>query len=84
VYPQRVRHVKQVAEFHLCPALHALDRRPVEPSYVGKGLLGQVQMQAPHTDAVADGPAGLKDPLGLIGWHSINALSIMIISQQQI
>lgn len=84
VYPQRVSHTKQVAEFHLCPALHPLDRRPVEAGRVGEGFLGQVLVQPSHADAVPDGPAGVDDPLGLVGWHPSNALSIMIISQQQI
>jgi hypothetical protein len=41
-------------------------------------------VQPSHTDAVPDGPAGVDDPLGLVGWHPSNALSIMIVSQQQI
>lgn len=84
MYPQGVCHAEQVAEFHLCPAFHALDRGPIEAGRVGEGFLGQVLVQPSHADAVADGPAGVEDPLGLFGWHPSNALSIMIISQQQI
>jgi hypothetical protein len=42
-------------------------------------------VQPPHADAVADGPAGVEDPLWVGGgWHPTNVLAIMIISQQQI
>ncbi len=51
---------------------------------MGEALLGHVLVQPAHADAVADGPAGVEDPLRLIGWHADNALAIMIISQQQI
>ncbi|CUW31811.1 hypothetical protein TUE45_06560 [Streptomyces reticuli] len=84
MHSQCVGNEEQVAELHLGPCLHALDRGSVDASLVGEGLLGHGLLQATHADAVADGPAGLKDPLGLIGWHSTNALTIMSISQQQI
>jgi hypothetical protein len=84
VYPQCRRDVKQVRELHLGAGFHALDRRPVELGRVREHLLGHVEVQPAHADAVADGPAGVDDPLGLFGWHASNALSIMIISQQQI
>ncbi|MGY1579117.1 hypothetical protein [Streptomyces sp. MN13] len=81
---QRVRNVQQMAEFHLGAGFHPLDRRPVQAAGVSKGLLGHVLVQPPHSDAVADGPSGVEDPLRLIGWHPANALPTMIISQQQI
>lgn len=84
VNPQRSCDVEQVAQLHLGAGLHALDRRPIDATQVGERLLGHGEMQPAHTDAVADGPAGVDDPLGLFGWHANNALSIMIISQQQI
>jgi len=84
VHSQRVSDEQQVAEFHLAAALHALDRRPVDASRVGEGLLGHIHVQPAYADAVAGGPAGVEDPLGLIGWHPLNVLRTMIISQQQI
>lgn len=82
--PQRVRDEQQVAEFHLAPAFHALDRRPVDAAGVGEGFLRHVEVQPAHADAVTGGPAGVEDPLGLVGWHGVNALATMIICQQQI
>lgn len=84
MYPQCVSYEQQVAELHLVAGFHALDRRPVDAGGVGEGFLGQVLVQPPDADAVPCGPAGVEDPLRLIGWHSANALSTMIISQQQI
>ncbi len=81
---QRVSHKQQVAELHLLPRLHALDRRPVDTGLVREGLLGEALVQASDADAVADCTAGRGDPLGQIGWHTANRLPIMIISQQQI
>ena len=82
--PQCVSYQQQVAEFHLAPRLHALDCRPVDAGGVGEGFLGEVLVQSPDADAVPCGPAGVEDPLRVVGWHPSNALSIMIISQQQI
>lgn len=85
VHAQSVSYEQQVAELHLAAALHPLDGRPVDAAGVGEALLGEVHVQPPHADAVADGPSGVEDPLRVIGgWHPINALAIMIISQQQI
>jgi hypothetical protein len=84
VHPQRVRHVQEMAELHLVPGFHALDRRPVEAGCVGEGFLGEVEVQPSYSDAVADVSSGVEDPLGLIGWHAVNRIRIMIISQQQI
>ena len=84
VHPQRCGHQQEVAQLHLGADLHPLHRAPVVPGSVGERLLGHVLMQPPHTDAVADGPAGVEDPLRLIGWHPTNRLPTMIISQQQI
>jgi hypothetical protein len=81
---QRVRDVHQVAEFHLGATLHPLDRAAVQAAGVGEGFLGHVEVQPPHSDAVADGLAGVEDPLRLIGWHPSNGLTTKIISQQQI
>lgn len=85
VYPQCVRHQKQVAQLHLVASLHALDRGPVDAGLVSEPLLGHVLVQSPDSDAVADGSAGVENPWRLVGgWHPTNALAIMIISQQQI
>ncbi|CAL9666277.1 hypothetical protein SUDANB1_07229 [Streptomyces sp. enrichment culture] len=84
MYPQSMSHQQQVAQLHLVTGFHALDRGPVDAGGVRKGLLGHVLVQPPDTDAVPGCPAGIEDPLRLIGWHPSNALSIMIISQQQI
>jgi len=84
VYPQNVSHEEQVAQLHLVPALHALDRRPVDAGGVREGFLGDVLVEASHADAVADRTAGRRDPLGQFGWHPANVLRTMIISQQQI
>ena len=84
MHPQGVSDEQQVAEFHLAPGLHPLQRRPVDAGRVGEGLLGRVLVQPPHADAVADGPAGVEDPLRVVGgWHPTNALTIMIPRQQQ-
>jgi hypothetical protein len=84
VHPQGVSHKQEVAQLHLLAGFHALDRRPVHAAGVGEGLLRHVLVQPAYADAVAGGPAGVEDPLGLIGWHATNLLPIMIISQQQI
>ena len=85
MYPQCARHEKQVAQLHLVTSLHPLHGRPVDAGLVGEGLLGEVHVQPPDSDAVADGSAGVEDPWRLVGgWHPANALAIKIISQQQI
>jgi len=84
VYPQSVSHEEQVAELHLVPGFHALDRGPVDAGRVGESFLSEVLVEASHADAVADGTAGRGDPLGQFGWHPATVLPIMIISQQQI
>ena len=81
--PQRMCHEKEMSEFHLCAGLHPLDCRPVQTANIGEGFLRHVLVQPSHADAVADGAAGIEDPLGLIGWHALNRLPTMIISQQQ-
>lgn len=81
---QGVCHVQEMAELHLTAGFHALDGGAVESAAVRQGFLGHVEVQPPYSDAVADGPAGVEDPLRLFGWHADNALLIMIISQQQI
>jgi hypothetical protein len=81
---QCVRDEQQVTQFHLMAGFHALDRRPVDGGLVGERLLGHVHLQPSDADAVADGLAGVEDPLRLVGWHPVNALATMIISQQQI
>ena len=82
--PQSVSHEQQVAQLHLAARLHTLDRGPVDAGAVGEGFLGHVLVQPSDADAVSGCPAGVEDPLRLVGWHPSNALSIMIISQQQI
>lgn len=85
MYPQGVCNEQKVAEFHLCASFHPLHGRPVDAGRVGEGLLGHGLVHPSHANAVADGPAGIEDPLRLIrGWHPTNALAIMILSQQQI
>ncbi|WP_455753087.1 hypothetical protein [Streptomyces anthocyanicus] len=76
--------VEQMRQLHLASALHALDGAAIDASLVSEYLLSHVEVQPAYTDAVADGPTGVEDPLRLIGWHPGNALSTMIISQQQI
>lgn len=84
VNPHRVSDEQQVAEFHLLAGFHALDRRPVDAAGEREGLLRHVLVQPAYPDAVAGGSAGVEDPLGLFGWHPVNALRTKIISQQQI
>jgi hypothetical protein len=79
-----MRNEQEMAEFHLGAGLHPLNRRPVQAACVGETFLGQVEVQPPYPDAVADGPTGVEDPLRLLGWHPTNRLRTMIISQQQI
>jgi hypothetical protein len=83
MHPQSVGDVQQVAQLHLVAGFHALDRAPVESARVGEGFLGEVLVQPPDSYAVADGSSGVEDPLRLIGWHALNRLRTMIISQQQ-
>jgi hypothetical protein len=83
MHPQLVGNQQQVTEFHLLAGFHALDRRPVESGDVSEGLLGEVLVEPPDPDAVADGLAGIDDPSGLLVGHLVNALPTMIISQQQ-
>lgn len=82
--PQSMGDEQQVTQLHLLAGFHALDRAPVDAGRVSQGLLSHALLDAPHADAVADGPAGLGDPVGQIGWHPSNALPTKIISQQQI
>jgi hypothetical protein len=84
VRPQAVRDEQQVAEFHFVAGFHPLDGGSVDAAGVGEGFLGHAEVESAYADAVAGAPAGVADPLGLFGWHSANALPIMIISQQQI
>jgi hypothetical protein len=85
VHSQGVSDEQEVAQLHLRPGFHALNSRAVQAGRVGEALLGHVLVQPPHADAVADGLAGVEDPLRVVGgWHPTNALAIMIISQQQI
>lgn len=85
MYSECVSDEQQVAEFHLAAALHPLQCGSVDAGRVGEGLLGHVHVQPSHADAVADGSAGVEDPLRVIGgWHPTNALTIMISRQQQI
>jgi len=83
VHAEGVSDEQEMAQLHLVAGFHALDRRPVQARAVGEGFLGHVLVQPSHADAVADGAAGVEDPLGLIGWHAFNVLRTMIISQQQ-
>lgn len=84
VHPQGVSDKQEMTQFHLAAALHSLDGRPVQAGLVCQGLLGEVEVQPPDADAVADGPSGVEDPRRMVwGWHPINALATMIISQQQ-
>ncbi len=83
MHPQRVRDVQEMAQLHLVAGFHALDRRPVEAGRVGEGFLRHVHVQSSHADAVAGGPAGIENPLGLVGWHRSTVHRTMIISQQQ-
>jgi hypothetical protein len=80
-----MRDSKEMAELHLLAGLHALEGRPVDARKVGEALLGHVLVQSPDADAVAGRPEGVGDPLLLVGgWHALNRLPTMIISQQQI
>lgn len=84
MHPQCVGDVQEVAELHLLAGFHPLDRRPVESTGLSQALLGHGLVDPSDADAVPDRPAGVEDPLGLIGWHPANALRTKIISQQQI
>lgn len=75
---QRIGHDQQVTELHLGACFHALDRRPVEARHVSQGFLGHVEVQSPDADAISGGPAGVEDPLRVVGGHPVNALSIMV------
>lgn len=84
MHTQGVRQPQQVRKLHLRTGLHPLNSRPVDVGRAGETLLGHVQPQSSNSDAVADSPAGVEDPLRLIGWHAINRLRIMVPCQQQI
>lgn len=84
MHPQCVRDEQQVAELHLGARLHALDGASIDAGLLGQAFLGHVHVQPAHADAVADGPAGVEDPLRVIGcWHPTNALMILVACQQQ-
>ena len=85
MHAQAVSNEQQMAELHLLAGFHPLHRAAVEAGRVSEHLLGHVLVQPPHADAVTDSPAGVKDPLRVVGgWHPTHALATMIISQQQI
>lgn len=84
MHPQSMRHMQEMAQLHLLTGFHPLHGRPVQAGGVGEGFLGHVQVQPSHADAVARGPAGIENPLGLVGWHPTNLVATMILSQQQI
>lgn len=83
VQPQAVGDQQEMAQLHLSAGFHALDCRPVEFGRVGEAFLGEVEVQPSYSDAVSGGPAGVEDPLGLVGWHPPHATVIMVLSQQQ-
>lgn len=83
MHAQCLRDPQQVADLHLLAGLHALERVAGQPGLLKQPLLGPAEFDAADTDAVADGPAGVDDPLGMIGGHSNNAAPKMILCQPQ-
>ena len=84
VHTKSVGDEQEVAEFRLGAGFHALDRRPVQPGLVSQGFLRHVEPEPAHADAIARGPAGIENPLGLVGRHADNRFGTMIVCQQQI
>lgn len=84
VHSQCSSDVEEMRQLHLAAAFHPLDGAAVDVGCVREHLLGHVQVQPAHADAVTDALTCVEDPLRLIGWHSSNDLPLMIISQQQI
>lgn len=82
--PQRSGDHEQVAGLRLCPVLDPLDRAAVYAGRFGEAFLGHVEVYAPDADAVADGPAGIEDPLVVCGGHDSHAPPKIILCPQQI
>lgn len=84
MYPQRFGDQQQVADLRLFPVLDSLKRAAVDLGGLGKPLLGHVEVHAADADAVADGPAGIEDPLVVCGGHDSHAPPKIILCPQQI
>ncbi len=82
--PERPRDPQQVADLRLFSVLNPLDRAAVDLGRFGEPFLGHVEVYAPDADAVADGSAGVEDPLVVCGWHASHAPLKIILCPQQI
>lgn len=82
--PERFGDHEQVAGLRLCPVLDPLDRAAVYAGGLCQPLLGHVEVHAADADAVADGPAGIEDPLVVCGGHDSHAPPKIILCPQQI
>ena len=81
---QDVRNLHERADAGVCGAgLDRLIGGAAELCGEEHALLGAVLLQSGYTDAVADSPALLSEPVVVGGqaWHSTHARLIMILSQ---
>lgn len=82
--PQRAGDQQEMADLRLFPVLDALDRASVQSGRFGQSLLGHAEVQPSHACAVADGPAGIADPLVVFGrLHDSHAALKIILCPQQ-
>lgn len=82
MHPQHLREPEQVAEFHLFPSLHPLQRIARQAGVLTEALLSPAQVYAANADAVAHVPAGRSDPVRMMG-HLVNAGWKLILCQPQ-
>lgn len=83
MHAQGVSHPKQVADLHLFASFHALDGVAGEFRGFPQALLAPAEVVATQADAVTDRPAGFSDPRGMVGWHGVHAVRLLILCQPQ-
>lgn len=83
MHAQGVSHPQQVADLHLFAGFHALDGVAGEFRGFPQALLAPAEVVATQADAVTDRPAGFSDPRGMVGWHGVHAVPLLILCQPQ-
>lgn len=83
VHTQRLGHPKEVADLHFLASLHALNGVAGKARGLPQSLLCPAEVGSAETNAVADRPAGVEDPRGMVWRHEIHALPLLILCQPQ-